>query len=331
MTSNKLIFYLNRIIILSSILAFILSMIGIVNPGIPFGPYLSFVLVAVFFTIVYTIFIINFLQRTPSTLTISILGFPNAGKTVFLTVLFEELRSIQQFNHFIFSAYGDETIERTLKDIKLLSTGQWLPPTPITGLFYYRAQVFEKVGMINKRFMIEIPDYAGENIKEFDVNNDKWLHKTPYFENVVQSHAVLLAIDSEKVLESKNFDLIEMENSFIAAIQKLREKKGVDFERKIKAPVALLFMKYDLVKHTPNPLLDKDKLGDLLVHMHAREDKEVLEHKLPRLMEVCRRGCSNFDTFIVSSVGEIDTKGRPPEHLRPFGVVDPLLWILKKV
>jgi hypothetical protein len=77
----------------------------------------------------------------------------------------------------------------------------------------------------------------------------------------------------------------------------------------MKAPVALLFLKADLVN----------------------ERLEDLKGRLPRLVTWCQNHCQYFSAFDVSSIGHIGPNGQPPPKLMPRNVVKPLIWILEHV
>lgn len=79
------------------------------------------IILAAFTLITMTIIIYGFnkkLFRTPTSLTISLLGLPFSGKTVYITVLFRELLIRKKLRGF--SLYGEETVERVQEDCKIL-------------------------------------------------------------------------------------------------------------------------------------------------------------------------------------------------------------------
>lgn len=261
--------------------------------------------------VMYVISFIAFVNRNPTPLSISLLGFPASGKTVFLTVLFDVLMTNGTRSNYsiIFSPYGSETVERVVSHLNLLTRGKWLPKTGKNEVFYYRALASMGTGIFSRRLKIEIGDYAGENIGQFDTDDERWLHKTDYFKYVIQSEVILLSVDSKEVA-GKNESIIQaIENSLIAAIQLVIENKGVDINKKLKAPVALIFMKCDLVSVRS---LDK------------------LKNKLSRLINLCQKRCLYFKIFMTSSVGHINKDGSPPAKLTPIGIVEPIIWALQR-
>jgi hypothetical protein len=257
----------------------------------------------------YVLLLLRFLRVNPATLTISLLGLPNSGKTVYLTVLFRELMTsgIQGIK---FSPYGSETVERVTRGLNTLLRGKWLPPTSPNEVFFYRAVASVGGGVLARRYKIEIGDYAGQRMKEFNTEDEMWLHKTDYFKYILQSDAVLLSVDSAVVQQGNTAEIRAMENSFMAAIQLLIEGKGVEPGRRLHAPVALVFMKADLVP--------SDTWGQL-------------PNKFSGLISFCRGWCEKFETFVVSSVGRVDEGGLPLPKIEPKGVMEPMLWILRSM
>ncbi len=244
----------------------------------------------------------------PASLTISLLGYPYSGKTVFLTILFNELAT-RVFPGFVFSPYGSETIEKVTEDLNRLMQGQWLPPTPPDTLFFYRANATSGTDIFKRKHKIEIGDYAGEHLETLEGKGDnQWLHKSSYFKFVVQSEVILLAIDSKIMMSEDSNKLSIVENGMLAAMQLLVSEKGVDISRKMKTPVALLLMKSDLISDNKRP---------------------EIEQRLSRLVIYCHNHCSNFKIFWVSSVGEVGIENSLLGKITPEGVVDPILWAIK--
>jgi len=260
----------------------------------------------------YTAFMFLFLKRNPKTLRISLLGFPNSGKTVFLTVLFDQINS-RRLNGIFFSPWGRETNEKYQEDLLTIKNGAWLQCTSADSVFPYLIKASEK-GILGRRYKIEVADYAGEYTKEFDIRSEKWLHRTEYFNYVTQSDAVFLSIDCSllKTAKHQNKDIIEMqtmENAFIVALQMLIEEKRVKVGKKLKTPLAIVFMKYDLILEKP----------------------ENLELYVSRLTDFCKKRCKNFQIFAVSSVGSIKKDGSPPKEIKPIGIIQPLIWTFKRL
>jgi hypothetical protein len=276
----------------------------------------------------YSFLFVRIAYRNPTSLVISLLGFPNSGKTVFLTVLFNELQAADRPT-ITFSPYGIETVEQVARNLNTLFSGSWLGSTSPSGVFFFRANAAIASRVFRRRFKIEIGDYAGEHMKEFDTKDERWLHKTEYFKYVVQSDAIFLVIDTEVLLSKSRLEVETMQNAMIAALQLLLESKGVGLERKLQAPLALLFMKVDLL---PRYLLE-DSLTPTLIYVSdlTTRDFKVLPATVSRLIDLCERKCANFNVFFVSAVGRLGPNDSPPSELKPFQVTDPLAWALQRV
>ncbi|NTW32555.1 MAG: hypothetical protein HGB12_08025 [Bacteroidetes bacterium] len=255
--------------------------------------------------------VVQTLIKNPTSITISLLGFPGVGKTVYLTMLYEELQKSRD-GFVAFSPYGSETIEKVLTDIDTLRCGVWLPRTPVNQVFFYRAYATLKSNVffmsLPKKFKIEFADFAGENIDEFNPQKDNWLHKTEYFEYALQSDGVFLAVDTEKYLN--NIDQFRSEiNGLIAAIQILAEKKGSVDGKMIIEPISIIFLKADI--------LNED----------ASIEKSIL-NEVDRLISVCKNRFKFVKYFFVSSTGNLKD-GKLSSILTPINVINPLIWLLK--
>jgi len=266
--------------------------------------YILLVLSLVLCITVFVIFIIRTFKVNNKSLTIALLGFPRIGKTVFLTVLFNELQKVKS-DTINFLPYGNETVEKVTRDISSLQRGEWLPKTEVNQFFYYRATT--TIGNLIKRsYKLEIGDFAGERFNDLSDRQFNWLHRDVYFDYTTQSDAIFLAISAE--IFNDEYERIEVINSTIASLNILSQKKGYTDSQKMKEPICLLILKSDI-------LYEKDKGYYLDV--------------ISDLITVCNKRSMHFKSFFVSSVGETDNNNRPVANLRPQNVIEPLLWILK--
>jgi hypothetical protein len=279
---------------------------------------ISFVL----FTSVLSLLSFRSMDRSPTTLSVSLIGLPNSGKTVYLTVLFDTLMTSSQgrkANALRFAPYGYETLEEVTENVELLKRNIWLSRTGPAEIFPFRATATLGRGLTRRRYKVEIRDFAGEHTEEL-LAESRWLHKSHYFRTVVESDAVLLALDCEEVLRREERDP-SLDGIFVTAVQALIADKGVAADERLRAPVALLFMKADLILSRAE-LQNRTLTGTTL---------EALTQRLPRLVSLCQDRCSSFRSFLVSSVGEVGPNGEPPRTLRPVGVVEPVAWIFSRV
>jgi hypothetical protein len=266
------------------------------------------------FVAFFSLALLTTIDRHPRSISISLLGFPYSGKTVYLTVLFDLLQTGTD-RQIRFAPYGQETVERITDDLNTLSRGKWLPSTKLGSVFYYRAYATLRSSPLPRRFKIEIADYAGENMGELDPTSDMWLHKSQYFKYVAESDAILLAIDCELFRSGQIHKIDEAQNAFVAALQILAENKGVTGGLKLNTPVGILLLKADLLSGITA----------------AIESDEFLSDQMPRLTAVWRERCKNRKSFFVSSVGALSLFNVPPTSLKPANVVGPIVWVLRNV
>jgi len=237
------------------------------------------------------------------------LGYPGSGKTVYLTVLFNEL-AVNRTSGLTFSPYGSETIERVNNNLNILARGEWLSSTVIGELFPFRAIVVLKPRIYRRSFRIEIGDFAGEHVKEFMPLSERWLHKSKYFNYVIQSDAVFLIVDMTSLLPVvKKEEVDQIQNAFKAALQILFEQKKVAIGKKMRTPVAIILTKTDLCGFD--------------------EALTIFKSRMRELNGLCEQILENYHVFPISSVGAVKPDGNPPDRLRPYGIVEPLVWILK--
>lgn len=251
------------------------------------------------------------LNRNPFPLKVALLGAPQTGKTVFLTVLFRELQVFQR-GAIRFEPYGRETIEAVSENLTALSAGRWLKPTSEDSVFFFRANAVLGTGIFRRKYTVEIGDYAGERIAEFDTASDRWLHRTEYFKYAVGCDIVFLAIDAGKLLTDEVADAERTQLKLIAALQVLIEEKGVSSGARLRSPVALLVLKADLLK-----------LNNV--------SEEDVRSRLKRLLDICYQRCRYFDMFFVSAIGIVSDSMHPPKALEPMNVVEPMVWALRQV
>ncbi|TOG40266.1 hypothetical protein CGJ01_23695, partial [Vibrio parahaemolyticus] len=164
-----------------------------------------------------------------------VIGQPRAGKTVYLSVLFDELQRLSNSN-VSFQQYGSDTVERVNENMETLSSGKWVPSTHVNTAFYYRARASVGKGFFQSKYTLEVGDYAGEHIDEFDTASDMWLHKSEYFKYALSSDALVFCIDGE-VLKSKNKEKIQSSQTMlIGAFQMLLSEKTKAAHERLNIP-----------------------------------------------------------------------------------------------
>ncbi|WP_429234835.1 TRAFAC clade GTPase domain-containing protein [Aeromonas salmonicida] len=300
-----------EIIAMASILAAAISMVYFLIEKLDaFGSYYSiFVSSAVSATIaLYVSFIFKSLNKNPTPLRVFVIGQPRTGKTVYLSVLFDELQR-HSSNNIDFQPYGSETVEKVNSNLQTLNKGSWVPRTEVNTAFYYRARASVGTGIFKNNYTLEVGDYAGEHIEEFNSSSEMWLHKTDYFKYALASDALLFCIDGEILLKEDRNKIESSQAILLAAFQMLLSEKTINAGSKLKLPIGLVVLKSDL-------FTSEEQLTTLL------------EEYYYRLRGLINSKAMNYKEFYISSVGETNN-GMPPLQLRPKRVVEPFIWLLK--
>ncbi|MUL04220.1 hypothetical protein GNP89_18830 [Aliivibrio fischeri] len=297
-------------VMLIAVLVSVITLIYSMESSVLNSKYTSIIISGVSVVMgVYVSFIFKFLNRNPTPFRAFLIGQPRAGKTVYLSVLFDELQTY--FSKKVdFQPSGSETVEKVNSNLTYLRKGLWLPRTEVNTAFYFRARASIGGGFLKQHYTVEVGDYAGEHIDEFNSSSEMWLHKTDYFKYALSSDALMFCIDGE-VLYSNDIEKIEESQSMlIGAYQMLltetQNKAGEGFS----TPVALLLLKSDLFAS------DKKAIASL-------------NEKYDRLLNLMQKKSKYFEIFSVSSVG-ITNNGMPSAEIKPTNVCSPMLWLLSK-
>jgi len=274
---------------------------------------------AIIFTMVINImalFLIDAIKRDSkhlSVATVALIGFPNAGKTVYITALFHKLllksgtcKNIQP--------YGEETTDRVLTDYGKLRGGNMLPPTG-SDIFYYRAKFLPSGLNLKPQYKLEIADYAGECLqKELDAN-ENFFHKTAYFKYIVTCDAVFFTIDSAEFINGPIKEYVNfIESSFIATLHRLKEQTNVFLTKKAKIPVVLMFLKTDCLKKLHIDESNKNVRDELLSWFQ-------------QLITYCENNFAHFNCFFISSFAEIYDEYTAVKD----DIEGPLLWVMERI
>ena len=310
--------FLAAVAVLGMIVTFIL--LDLIGPGLfaSAGQKLLYMVVAL--SLLTTVLVMQTYFRTlsahPRALSIALVGPTGAGKTVYLTVLYSQLEA-KNIKGLSFAPYGSQTVERVGKHLTMMRTGQFPPATSREEHVRYEAVASYGSGFRARRYRIQILDYAGEHLNQFDASSDQWVHRSEFFEYVVKSDALLMMIDCERVLRlgiwQSEDPIPHLENQLVAMLHTFIEKRTDDPTDPFGVPVGLILSKSDLLSE--------------------RDEKHALS-QLSRLVSVCERRCRYFKVFFVSSIGEPPEWDNrkdtlvPPAVLHPAGVTEPLLWIL---
>lgn len=254
----------------------------------------------------------------PEKISISLLGDKYSGKSVYITVLVDELQRLKH-DLYSFSPNGSNTIKKNMYFMNMLMSGQWLPltrPSYIENIFYYKGLLIVKKLLLSRSYLIEIGDHSGEDFFKLTEEEKRanWFHESKYFDYVLNSKIIILIIDC-LVYTSNAPDFVStldwQINRLIAALQIYSEEKGKTGKKKIEQPVCLFFLKSDLLK--------KNNIDVSEVSMSS-----------DRLIDVCNQRCKFFKYFFVSSTGDVCENGDPPKKLNPDNVIEPILWAVSK-
>lgn len=255
---------------------------------------------------------ISITRKYSKDIKISLVGYMNSGKTVYLTILFDEIQRLTD-SGYIFFPCGNETVEIVNSNISLLQSGRWLhaTTTKYPSDEHYKVFAITNNQAINKRLRLKIGDFSGEHyhiISNENLNNSNWLHHGMFFDYILSCNAIWLAIDIETFIFENEPE--SMLNRFIAFIQVYSEKKN--FFNKLNVPICLLYMKSDLI--------GSDTITE-----------DQILHRSDRLIRLCRSKFKSVNVFFVSSVGKLESDSKPPRKLNPINVSKPILWTLNKM
>lgn len=245
------------------------------------------------------------------TFDVALIGPPNAGKTVYLTVLFRELER-GGVGGLLFAPQGTETIRRVSDDLTRMAEGFFPPKTQPGRHFFYEAvaRYRGRLGLLDREYRIKIADFAGESLEELIDDSPK----SEFLAYVLNSQAIFIMIDCEEIAHADRGAVARSENQIASILNCIMSRKNVDRADVLRIPVALLLSKADV--------LDGEE---------AFSRGQLLD-ELQDVLSVCKAKCRHFRFFFVSSVGvtprEIEGRAAPPARLSPRGVLHPLLWVL---
>ena len=281
-------------------------------------------------------------SAVPRRIRVALVGTPGAGKTVYLTALFDCLQTTPNLP-FGF-APTSETINRVLETLSGFAQGHWIASTPSDYLYLYTAQLSPKrrsfglPGLGRVEYDVEFADVAGEQVAEFVPGEQKWLERTSYYRYALQSDALFLFVDYNAAINGKptgNRSLAEQVNDLIFVIQAVAEASGAGPAKPLEKPVVIIITKCDLaeqvttVKDSLRAL--RDVTEDLTISANEFQTVQTgLQREFNRLVAVAEARCKNVAIFGVSAVGPIGGIDKPPSHIQPVNVTPPLFWMLTR-
>lgn len=308
MRSNKKITTIMILVSIIAILFFVITLFFALSfiDGNPVFLWVSTVLSTAILTGILTNFLRSY-NQSETLIRIAMLGYPYSGKTVYITVLYNYLETKKSTDGIDFSIRGTETAERIAGDISTLEDGRALPPTPNEHPFLYRGCVAtSKLSL--KKYEIQIVDYAGQKLEGELLKGDGFFHRTEYYKHMAACDILFITVDLDKVKDNlKDSQYIrDIEKHLRTAMGRLLEDRIAGYRRR-KFPVALLFLKEDLIEE---------------------DDKSNVREKLKDLIVFCENKCENFEVFFVSSLG-CKLENLNGGIIYPKDIDKPFIWALK--
>lgn len=318
----------------------------------------------VFLSVLFYVVALTVVRRRTGTdsYTLAFVGPPESGKTVFVSVALDELfRS--SISRYTFRSSGAETAEPVNLVTSGLRGGVWPARTPDDKWILYQLKVFFARSFFfgDRTAKLSIGDFAGQNIEQFYSTSGTWLHRAEYFKFVTGADAVMFFVDGRTLVEPHLGNLPNLEAQFKAALQAVYDLKAPASPR-MKTPIAIVVTKADLLVREYKKVFGADNSiykaidqgftkahgtsGDPARPVSPAVVREIVDEitgafdsavrglvrqRIGGFLELGERLCESFALFVVSSVGYVDERGTPPGTLRPYGVLEPLLWTIDRL
>lgn len=240
---------------------------------------------------------------------IGIHGSRNTGKTCYYAALYGGQTEGETA---IFLA-TEETVGELERHWKMLEQGQKPEATAMTEQKELNFSVHcagEKSDVVARDYSGAVVQRGKKDAPELTDDVSMWLR---------ESEALFILIDASYISQLSEDKLKEQQIEIGLLISRLQRW------RKLAKPMALVLTKWDLTAH---PLLSP-------AEEVARARAFVEEHKLlGEIVKGVKLSGTDFEIFPVSAFGghRADDSTLPPEEgLRPFNVLSPLVWCVKRV
>lgn len=246
---------------------------------------------------------------------VSVLGASNAGKTVYLGLLLDILsKGSDALRGTATGAFSLDLQEQVVTALERRSFPE-KTPAEADAWKWFHCQVSMAEKKKTRYVDLISPDFAGEAIA-MEINNAGLY---PAISHVVtKSNGLMILCDSTRVRDAgSSEDLFAMKLASYIAEQHDMETDG-GRSRKIGPSVAIVFTKCDGCSEA------------------IEDPAQFASNNTPRLFEYCRRTFAKHAYFAASVAGSsgvlADTTGRRmriPFHIQPYGIVEPLQWIIR--
>jgi GTPase SAR1 family protein len=289
--------------------------------------------VLVLFTILCTVLLSYFTFRlyvrtTPRAYNVAIIGFPKSGKTTLITSVFREIFA-SRIVGFRASLRGNSTIERVNENIEKLEKGISVGPTYDQTKFSYSTNVEIKRGIFPLYYKVEFGDFPGNDSEIYMNKYGDWLHKTEFFQWVMDCDALIFVIDLAEYLKNYKREKEEYTAKISKAIRAAwqyyyeynnERSKSLKLRRR---PIVLCFTKtdsfdvyyeYRYSNEEVSKELEKYSFGNEVPSIHeisprVFEEGEVLVKKdFNDLIRYFESESNNFHFIFTSCFGTKDGK-----------------------
>lgn len=275
---------------------------------------------------------------------IAFIGGRNTGKSIYITVLINELKNSfgKKLDASLYPL-NEETIKRYNEEFysPLYTNKILLTPTLPAILKHPLIYKLDLGKQKNKNATLVFFDTAGEDLE----STDKIRSEKKYISN---SSGIIFLIDPLQLSKVKeelpdNFFLPGTPNSnpeeiLSRVIKYIREDLSI-FDEKIEIPIAFALSKIDAISHLfPDSSLNVDSPHDNQLDI---EDCENVNHEIRDFLEKwigfgfiseIEKHFTNFSYFGLSSLGKTPTESdrKLSGEIAPRRIEDPFLWLLYK-
>jgi hypothetical protein len=256
---------------------------------------------------------------------IAMIGPPISGKTVYIASFFDRLDDCDE-NSIAILPYSADTVVQKDKIMEYLRGNKWPPATSPNTLDWYNARVtFGRTDGIRLNYKMQVADFAGEYTHYIMVKPSSMLHNSTWYRVTIDTDALLVVIDGEVLFRGDSKQLEQYSNDMRSTLQILLASKGVDPSEKLRAPVAFVITKSDILRK----MLSR---GERPKWDQVEEEAiNRLETKMPELSKFAKRYLKYYKIFAVSATGDVDNSGSPPDKIVPENLCKPIIWVMRSI